>query len=188
MNKFWQYYLFFVVCVLAQVLLFDNIPLWGFVQPYPYLLFILVLPTNITRPWLYVLAFLLGLTIDLFASTLCLHAAATTFMAFLRQPLIVLTTSHARLFMDLTLHTPTRFSPSPPDALSCTNSCFCHPMVNPPARCSKHCCHGECYSYHRILYLCAERKRKGLSCRQARRWVYRSTGVCSYFRYLSLYY
>ena len=97
MNKFWQYFLFFVVCVLAQVLLFDNIPLWGFVQPYPYLLFILVLPTNITRPWLYVLAFLLGLTIDLFASTLCLHAAATTFMAFLRQPLIVLTTSQRQL-------------------------------------------------------------------------------------------
>jgi putative transmembrane protein len=97
MSKFWQYALLFLGCVLAQVFIFDNIQLWGFVVPYIYVLFILVLPNNISRPFLYVLGFLLGLSVDLFSSTLCLHAAATTFMAFLRAPLISFTTTQQQL-------------------------------------------------------------------------------------------
>lgn len=97
MNKFWQYAVLFTGCVLAQVIVFDNIQLWGYVVPYLYLLFILVLPNQVSRPVLYLLGFLLGLSVDLFSSTLCLHAAATTFMAFLRSPLISFTTPQQQL-------------------------------------------------------------------------------------------
>ena len=97
MSKFWQYFLLFVGCVLAQVFVFDNIQLWGFIEPYIYLLFLLILPNNVSRPFLYILGFLLGLSVDLFSSTLCLHAAATIFMAFLRAPLISFTTSQQQL-------------------------------------------------------------------------------------------
>ena len=97
MNKFWQYFLLFAGCVLAQVFVFDNIQLLGFIVPYIYLLFLLLVPNNISRPFLYILGFLLGLSVDLFSSTLCLHAAATTFVAFLSTPLITFTTTQQQL-------------------------------------------------------------------------------------------
>ena len=55
MNHFWKYLSVFVACILTQVFLLDNIQLWGLVMPYAYPLFILILPTHLSRPWLYVL-------------------------------------------------------------------------------------------------------------------------------------
>ena len=97
MTHFWKYLLVFVACILSQVFLLDNIQLLGFVMPYAYPLFILILPTNLSRPWLYIFGFLLGLSIDLFAATLCLHAAATTLLAFLRGPVINFATPQQQL-------------------------------------------------------------------------------------------
>ncbi len=97
MSNFGKYLLIFVVAILTQVLLLDNIQLLGFVMPYAYPLVILLLPINLSRHWLYVFGFLLGLSIDLFAGTLCLHAAATTLLAFLRAPVIRLTTPQQQL-------------------------------------------------------------------------------------------
>ena len=97
MNHFWKYLSVFVACILTQVFLLDNIQLWGLVMPYAYPLFILILPTHLSRPWLYVLGFLLGLSIDLFSATLCLHASATTFLAFLRDPVIRFATPQQQL-------------------------------------------------------------------------------------------
>ncbi|MGP1461564.1 MAG: hypothetical protein ACTTKF_08305 [Bacteroides sp.] len=97
MTHFWKYLLVFVACILSQVFLLDNIQLLGFVMPYAYPLFILILPTNLSRPWLYIFGFLLGLSIDLFAATLCLHAAATTLLAFLRGSVINFATPQQQL-------------------------------------------------------------------------------------------
>jgi rod shape-determining protein MreD len=77
-----------VVLVLFQVFILNNIQLSGFINPYFYVLFILLLPFE-TPGWLLLsLGFTLGLTIDLFANTPGLHASATVFMAFLR-PLVL---------------------------------------------------------------------------------------------------
>ncbi len=97
MSKSWKFVLLFIGVLLAQLFVFDNIELWHFVVPYVYIIFILVLPINTTRPFLYLLGFFLGLSIDILSSTLCLHAAATTFMAFLRAPLISLFTTQQQL-------------------------------------------------------------------------------------------
>ncbi len=74
----------FIVLVLIQVLVLNNIQLSGYINPYIYVLFILLLPFE-TPSWLLLISgFFLGLTIDLFMNTLGLHAAATVFLAFLR--------------------------------------------------------------------------------------------------------
>jgi rod shape-determining protein MreD len=74
----------FVVLVLLQVLVLNNIQISGFIIPYIYVLFILLLPFE-TPGWLLLLGgFALGLSIDMFANTLGMHTAATVFMAFLR--------------------------------------------------------------------------------------------------------
>jgi rod shape-determining protein MreD len=74
----------FLVIVLMQVLVFNNVQLSGYINPYFYVLFILLLPFETPSWLLLLLGFVLGLTIDLFMHTYGLHAAATVLMAFLR--------------------------------------------------------------------------------------------------------
>ena len=78
----------FFVLVLLQVLLLNNIQLSGYLNPYLYVLFILLLPFE-TQGWLVLLlGFVLGLSIDIFSNTLGINAAATVLMAFSRQYVI----------------------------------------------------------------------------------------------------
>ena len=77
-----------IVLVFFQVFILNNIQFSGYVNPYFYILFIILLPFE-TPGWLLLtLGFILGLTIDLFSNTLGLHASATLFAAFLR-PLVL---------------------------------------------------------------------------------------------------
>ena len=85
MNKKLHWYiLLFVVSVLVQILMMNHIQFSGFVNPYFYVLFILLLPINIPRYLILILGFLLGITIDVFSNTPGVHASSTVFMAFLR--------------------------------------------------------------------------------------------------------
>ncbi len=78
----------FIVLVLLQVLILNHINFFGFVNPYVYILFILVFPLNGNQSLLILLSFLLGLTIDIFGDSGGVHAAACVFVAYLR-PLIL---------------------------------------------------------------------------------------------------
>lgn len=86
-----------VVLILLQVLLFNHIRFSGFVNPYLYILFILLLPFETPKYLLLFLGFLLGLHIDIFCNTPGIHASATTFMAFLRPAVINLISSRDTL-------------------------------------------------------------------------------------------
>lgn len=74
----------FFIIILVQVLLLDNVLLGGYLNPYLYVLFILLMPFETPRWLLLVAGFLLGLSIDLFTNTLGMHTAATVLMAFIR--------------------------------------------------------------------------------------------------------
>lgn len=58
-----------------------------------YVLFILSLPVRFPRSLLLLLAFAMGLIIDIFSNTLGIHAFATVFVAFVRNPVINIFTS-----------------------------------------------------------------------------------------------
>lgn len=92
-----KYLVMFVVLVLLQVLLLNNIQFSGYVNPYLYVLFILLLSFDTPRYLLLILGFLLGLSIDIFSNTPGLHASATTFMAFLRPYTIELISNRENL-------------------------------------------------------------------------------------------
>ena len=74
----------FFVVILLQILLFDNIELSGYINPYFYVIFIILLPFESPKEILLTIAFLLGLTMDLLYITPGIHTSATVFMAFLR--------------------------------------------------------------------------------------------------------
>ena len=83
-----KYVLMFTLLVLIQVLLLNHIMLGGYLIPYMYVLFILLLPVSIPGYLLILLAFVTGLVIDLFSNSPGIHSSATLLMAIFRTPLI----------------------------------------------------------------------------------------------------
>lgn len=88
MNSSLKHSLRFVGLLLLQVLVLDNLLLFGFVNPYLYVLFVILLPLNIGKIQSMSLAFLLGLCVDIFSDTGGIHAAACLVAAYLR-PLVL---------------------------------------------------------------------------------------------------
>ena len=85
-----RYFLNFILLVLIQVFILNNIQLGGFINPYIYVLFILILPFETPNWFLLFIAFILGMSIDLFSHTIGMHSSATVFMAFLRPYILKL--------------------------------------------------------------------------------------------------
>lgn len=83
----------FILLVLLQVLVLNNVQFLGYINPYLYILFILSLPVHTPRGFSLILAFALGLTIDTFSNTMGMHAFAAVLIAFLRNGVIKLFTS-----------------------------------------------------------------------------------------------
>lgn len=79
----------FVGLILFQVLILNQVELHGFISPYIYPLFILLLPFETPKWLLLCLGFLTGISVDLFANTPGLHAAATVFMAYCRSAIVL---------------------------------------------------------------------------------------------------
>ncbi|MBN2484992.1 MAG: rod shape-determining protein MreD [Bacteroidales bacterium] len=89
-KSFIKYIFQFLILVLLQVLVFNNIELWGYLNPYIYVLFLLLLPFETPRWLLLFNAFLLGLTVDIFSETPGMHTSATLLLAFLRPAVLTM--------------------------------------------------------------------------------------------------
>ena len=59
-----------VILLLLQFLVLNNINFMGYVNPYIYILIILLLPYRITRWMLLIIGFALGFAVDYFSNTL----------------------------------------------------------------------------------------------------------------------
>jgi len=78
----------FLAVILLQVMIFNHLNLFGYINPYVYLFFVLLIPFE-TPMWLVLLlSFMAGLTQDMFVSTGGMHAAAATAIGFLRPVLL----------------------------------------------------------------------------------------------------
>ena len=122
MNKVLMNTIRFVLLVIAQVLVINHIRLGGYVHPYIYLIFVMLLPINMSGWQLLLSGFGIGLTIDLFMGTLGMHAGATTLMAFCRPTIIRLVN-------------PTYNSWGSPG--SSATPCAWSPFITSPSSCSK---------------------------------------------------
>lgn len=89
MNRsLFQYISSFILFLLLQVLVLNEIQLHGLINPIIYPLFILLLPMRTPKALVMFIAFLLGLGIDIFSNTIGLHASASVFLAFVRPGLL----------------------------------------------------------------------------------------------------
>lgn len=78
----------FLILMAVQVIVLNNIQFSGFINPFVYIMFIMMLPVRIPKSLLLVIAFVTGLTVDVFSNTMGMHAAACVFMAYLRPSLL----------------------------------------------------------------------------------------------------
>lgn len=77
----------FVLFVLFQVLILNNVEIAGGMYIMTYPLFLLLLPFEISTVMLMLIAFVFGISIDAFSNTFGLHASSAVVFAFFR-PLV----------------------------------------------------------------------------------------------------
>ena len=80
----------FILLVLLQVLIVQNIRLGSYIILFPYVLFIMLLPFETPKLGVLVISFFTGLTIDMFYDTAGMHAAACTLVGFSRYYILKL--------------------------------------------------------------------------------------------------
>ena len=83
-NSIFRFSLIFILLITLQVLLFNNIQFSGYVNPYVYILFILLLPVEIPAWLLLILSFITGLLMDFFVGSPGMHAFSTVLAGFIR--------------------------------------------------------------------------------------------------------
>lgn len=88
MNKTLYLIFLFFFFVLLQVLVLNNILLFGYLNPYLYITYIFIFPLNEKRISFLTICFLLGISIDLFSNSGGIHAFATVFVGYIRLFLV----------------------------------------------------------------------------------------------------
>ena len=78
----------FIGLVLVQVLILNKICLFGLATPFVYVYLLLALDRDIDRNALMLVAFLLGLSVDVFSNTPGVNAGASVLVAFMRPGLL----------------------------------------------------------------------------------------------------
>lgn len=74
----------FLFLLLLQVVVLNNVYLGGYITPFLYVLFILMLPTDLSKVALILIAFGSGLMVDIFDNMPGFHTFSCTLVAFCR--------------------------------------------------------------------------------------------------------
>jgi rod shape-determining protein MreD len=83
-NTFIRYGIIIILLISLQLLLFNNIQFSGYINPYVYIMIVLLLPSTIPSWLLLIISFLTGLIIDLFMGSPGMHSSATLLAGFSR--------------------------------------------------------------------------------------------------------
>ena len=103
----------FILLLAAQILLFNNINFLGFINPYPYILFIILFPVNGNKFGLLAASFLIGLLMDMFLNSGGVHATSCLILAFFRPAIFKFSFGLSYEYQTVRLNdvvTPERFS------------------------------------------------------------------------------
>lgn len=88
MIRFLEYLAVFLLLVVLQEFVFDNINLGGVVNPYIYIMFIIMLPLDTPGWLLLLLGFGTGAAVDFMSGTPGLQAVSSTWLAFVRPAVV----------------------------------------------------------------------------------------------------
>ena len=103
----------FIMFLMIQIVIFNNMNFLGYISPYPYILYIILYPVNSNRSGLIISSFLLGLTMDMFCNSGGVHAAACVLLAYYRPYIFKFSFGLSYEYQTIKLNeslTPERFS------------------------------------------------------------------------------
>lgn len=103
----------FILLLAAQILIFNNMDFLGYINPYPYILFIILYPVNGNKIGLLLASFFLGLVLDMFCNSGGVHAAACLILAYYRPYIFKFSFGLSYEYQTVKLNdvlTPERFS------------------------------------------------------------------------------
>jgi len=103
----------FILLLAVQVVIFNNFNFLGYINPFPYILFIILYPVNGNKYALLLSSFFLGITMDLFCNSGGVHAAACLLLAFVRPSIFKFSFGLSYEYQTVKLNdvlTPERFS------------------------------------------------------------------------------
>lgn len=103
----------FVLLLAAQVVIFNNINFSGYINPYPYILFIILYPVNGNKFGLLAASFFLGIIMDMFCNSGGVHAASCLVLAYFRPYIFKFSFGLSYEYQTVRLNdvlTPERFS------------------------------------------------------------------------------
>tara|TARA_X000000368_G_scaffold304266_1_gene242618 strand:+ start:791 stop:1300 length:510 start_codon:yes stop_codon:yes gene_type:complete len=90
MNDILQHTIRFFILASIQILVLNNVQISGYINPFVYILFIMLLPPKMPKAIVLILAFVMGFTIDVFSDSYGIHSSATVLLAFLRPKVLAL--------------------------------------------------------------------------------------------------
>ena len=90
MNNILQHTIRFFILAGIQILVLNNIQISGYINPFVYILFIMLLPPKMPKAIVLILAFIMGFTIDIFSDSYGIHSSATVLLAFSRPKVLSL--------------------------------------------------------------------------------------------------
>lgn len=103
----------FLLLLVVQIIVFNNLNFFGYVNPYPYILFIILYPVNSNKSGLLVASFFLGLIMDMFSNSGGIHTTACLLLAYYRPYLFKFSFGLSYEYQTVRLNdvlTPERFS------------------------------------------------------------------------------
>ena len=74
----------FLLLLAVQIIIFNNMNFFGYISPYPYILFIILYPVNGNKFGLLLASFFLGIIMDMFSNSGGIHTAACVILAYYR--------------------------------------------------------------------------------------------------------
>lgn len=77
-----------IIMLLVQVIVLNRICLFGVAVPFAFIYVILRLPINISKEWLFTIAFIIGFLFDIFSDTGGIGTLSNLFIAALRRPVL----------------------------------------------------------------------------------------------------
>ena len=92
-----NYFIHLLILFLLQIVIVDNIQLHSYVYINIYILAIYILPYRLRNATILFFGFFLGLIMDLADNTVGIHAAASTFIAYIRPRLLQLTSTREEI-------------------------------------------------------------------------------------------
>ncbi len=75
----------FIFLLIFQILVFSKMNIFGFINPFPYVLYILLFPSGDNKKMLLITSFIMGYTIDLFSDSGGVHALSSVVIAYMRS-------------------------------------------------------------------------------------------------------